>query len=340
MCLCTPQGVSLLWKPSPATEVTQHLPFGSTHQRNPGLFLLPAPHLCLTAFLFFPGALPDLQPEPLLAGCATLPAILATFAFLLPCYFIQSGLGWCWFPSHQSSPAWLCWYSMALDRAAPSDKADLKDPCLNCPEGPFSKCWESISVRDSSLEVPQQLLEQDQHTGFPAPLQESAPWNLLLLILSLAPWQRLSREEGGCSTLVGCLAWRWELPTETSLGSASQIIPWNLDFHGVFSWDLCPVLQGWSRSYLVSRQLEHQEWKYLTFPLIRNMCLAWQLWGILLQLGFCRVAMLILQPPPKVGDCMMVPWDAQSMSRAKFCSNPVVVSEWHLGWHSATATFY
>lgn len=45
---------------------------------NPGLFLLPGPHLCLTAFLFFPRAIPDLQPEPLLAGCAVLPAMLAT----------------------------------------------------------------------------------------------------------------------------------------------------------------------------------------------------------------------------------------------------------------------
>lgn len=37
-----------------------------------------------------------------------------------------------------------------------------------------------------------------------------------------------------------------------------QPFPRNLDFHGVFSWDLCPVLPVWSRTYLVSRQLENQ----------------------------------------------------------------------------------
>lgn len=35
---------------------------------------------------------------------------------------------------------------------------------------------------------------------------------------------------------------------------------------------------------------------------------------ILLQLDFCRMGILSLQCPPKAGGCMMVPWDAQSMS--------------------------
>lgn len=66
---------------------------------NPGLFLLPAPHLCLTAFLFFPWAILDLQLKPLLAevcnvlshpGYYPLP-----FAFLLTCYFRHFGLEKC-----------------------------------------------------------------------------------------------------------------------------------------------------------------------------------------------------------------------------------------------------
>lgn len=74
----------------------EHLAFGSTHHSNPGLFLLPGPHLCLTAFLFFPRAIPDLQPEPLLAGCAMLPAILATTLSPLhsSCLVVSDSLAW------------------------------------------------------------------------------------------------------------------------------------------------------------------------------------------------------------------------------------------------------
>lgn len=101
---------------------------------NPGLFLLPGPHLCLTAFLFFPWAILDLQPKPSLAevcnalshpGYYPLP-----FAFLLAHYFRHFGLEKCWFPFHQFSPAWPCWCIMARssDWAAPPEKvvADLK----------------------------------------------------------------------------------------------------------------------------------------------------------------------------------------------------------------------
>lgn len=78
------------------------------HQMNPGLFLLPGPHLCLTAFLFFPWAILDLQPKPALAevcnalshpGYYPLP-----FAFLLARYFRHFGLEKRQFPSHRISP--------------------------------------------------------------------------------------------------------------------------------------------------------------------------------------------------------------------------------------------
>lgn len=106
-CLRSPRGAAPC-SGSPNQALAKASASRFPHQMNPGLFLLPGPHLCLTAFLFFPWAILDLQPKPALAevcnalshpGYYPLP-----FAFLLAHYFRHFGLEKRQFPFHRISP--------------------------------------------------------------------------------------------------------------------------------------------------------------------------------------------------------------------------------------------
>ena len=109
-------------------------PFASLTKWTQACFLLPGPQLCLMAFLFFPWAILDLQPKPLLEEvCNALihPGFyLLPFAFLLAHYFRHFGLEKYWFPFHWFSPAWHCCYIVAcsFNWAAPPEKVIAERP--------------------------------------------------------------------------------------------------------------------------------------------------------------------------------------------------------------------